>query len=480
MVEALTEATGPLEAGVDVLIVEDEPVQRQALAKWLTTRAGFTVRSSATAEGALRQFRSRQPDVLITDHRLPGDGGHELLLKVKQDYPDTAVIVATGNGNIDDAVVAMRDGAADYLRKPIDMEEMELVVRRSLERRSLDQEIEEQRARDMAANGIDSIDDIVGSSWAMRKLRSLLEHVAGLEKRGGGGMGILLTGEPGTGKGMAARAIHQASARRGGPFIEVNCTAIPELLLEADLMGYERGGFAEVDKVAPGLFEAARGGTLFLDAVADIPGTLQAKLLQVLDTKLVRRLGGSRMRPIDVTIIAATDRNLEEEVQAGRFREDLYHRLSVLRVNMPPVREREGDALQLAQHFLQRHARRSGMSRTVLARSAVQTISGYDWPGNVREIRQRVERAVRTAPGPVYDACDLGLPGKSQGRGAVTAIAPQIDANFGTGTIPLEGVERALIRQALAHSGHHTTVAAKLLGISRHTLLYRLRKHKLR
>jgi len=459
----------------DILLVEDEEVLRRSLAKTLA-REGHELRTAESAEEALGLLSEGLPDLLITDHRLPGMTGHDLLLRVTRDHPGVGVVLITAHGTIEDAVAAMREGALDYLKKPIDLDELKLVVSRCLEREGLRRELDYYRSRDLSNDGAEGI---IGSSPAMEKLRGIIARLASLEKRDGGGPTILLTGETGTGKGLTARALHNASSRAKKPFIEVNCSAIPENLLEAELMGYEKGAFTDAASAKAGLFEAAEGGTIFFDEIGHMPVRLQAKLLKVIDEKRTRRLGSTRDRNVVCTIVTATHMNLEEKVAEAAFLEDLFHRINVVRVELPPLRERGDDRFVLAEHFVIQHASDYGVSVPTIGNDARAAIAGYRWPGNVRELSHAIERAIVLGVGDEILGADLSITG---GAGATVGVRHDggVDVDFSAGSIDLENIESDLIRRAMTFTGGNQARAARVLGLSRDALRYRLEKFGLR
>ena len=459
----------------DILLVEDEEVLRRSLVKTLE-REGHDLRAADSAEAALALIELGPPDLLITDHRLPGISGHELLLQVKAAHPHVGVVLITAHGTIEEAVAAMREGAMDYLRKPIDLHELALVVARCLEQTGLRRELEYYRARDLAGG---EQDGIIGASASIARLREVVARLASLEKRDGGGPTILITGGTGTGKGLTARAIHKASRRADKPFIEVNCSAIPENLLEAELMGHEKGAFTDAAAAKPGLFEAAEGGTIFFDEVGHMPPRLQSKLLKVIDEKSVRRLGSTRDRTVSCTIMTATHMKLEEMVSDGRFLEDLYHRMNVVRVELPALREREDDVLILAEHFVKRHAMEYGIEPPVLGKDAIATLKSYPWPGNVRELSHAIERAIVMGVGARIEARDLSL-GTTDKPGTGVCVGEELVVDFAAGAIDLEKIESELIRRAMEFTGGNQARSARLLGLSRDALRYRLEKFGLR
>lgn len=460
----------------DILLVEDEEVLRRSLARTLE-REGHDLRVAESGEDALELLSQGPPDLLITDNRLPGITGHDILRQVKRDHPQVGVILITAYGTIEDAVAAMREGAADYLRKPIDLHELSLVVHRCLEKVGLRRELDYYRARDLVEG---TPDGIVGSSAAVDRLRALVARLASLEKRDGGGPTILLTGETGTGKGLTARAVHNASARAKKAFIEVNCTAIPENLLEAELMGYEKGAFTDAGTSKVGLFEAAEGGTIFFDEIGHMSASLQAKLLKVIDEKAVRRLGSTRDRVINCTVFTATHMNLEAKVREGTFLEDLFHRINVVKIELPPLRERADDVLVLAEHFLGTHSGEYRMERPRLSEGAVEAIRRHSWPGNVRELSHAIERAIVLSSGGMITEEDLGLSTVQAQQKVGVASDGVVMVDFAQGAIRLEDVEVHLIRRAMEFTQGNQAQSGRLLGLSRDALRYRLEKYGLR
>lgn len=461
----------------DIILVEDEEVLRRSLGKTLE-RLGHSVRTAPSGEAAEVLLGEGPPDLLITDFRLPGMSGHELLLAVKGAHPHVAVIVITAHGTIDDAVAAMREGAADYLRKPIDLQELGIVVDRCLKRESLRRELDYYRTRDLAASAQDGI---IGSSPAAEQLRAVVAKLAALQKRDGTGATILLTGETGTGKGLTARAIHKASPQREAPFIEVNCTAIPDNLLEAELLGYERGAFTDATASKPGLFEAAEGGTIFFDEIGHMNTALQAKLLKVIDEKTFRRLGSTRDRVVRARIVTATHMNLAARVSEGKFLEDLYHRINVIKLELPPLRSRGDDILELADHFVLHHCSEYGLPRKHLSDGARAALCNHPWPGNVRELAHAIERAVVLSTGGTLEAEDLGLSIAEAGRAGVRLGGGSgVEVDFSHGHLDIEEIEAELIRKAMKFTEGNQVKAARLLGLSRDALRYRLDKFGLR
>lgn len=475
----------------DIVLVEDEDVLRRYLSGTLQ-RLEHTVRAAETAEEGLRFIEDGEPDVVLTDFRLPGMSGYDLLKAVKETHPNISVVLLTAHGTVEDAVAAMRAGASDYLTKPVNLQELNLIIDRCLASKGLRNELDYYRKRDLAENGDHGI---VGDSPTMRALRELVVKLAGHEKRGGGGPTVLITGETGTGKGLIARALHRAAPRRDSPFLEVNCAALPDHLLEAELMGYERGAFTGAMKSKPGLFEAAESGTIFLDEIGRMSMDLQAKILKVIDERVLRRLGSTRDRALRCSVITASHLDLAKAVQGETFLPDLFHRINVFRIQSPPLRERGEDILLLAEHFLARHASEYGVGAPRLSDRARAALLEYSWPGNVRELAHAMERAVVLCQGEVIDAGDVSLfslsdarpgggtaAGTSAGEGAAAGAIRAVSdfrLDFSNGPISLEEIESSALKQAFDHAEGNRGTAARLLGMSKDTLRYRLEKFQI-
>jgi DNA-binding NtrC family response regulator len=466
-----------------VLIVDDERTLARAIKAFLT-ESGYEAEVAGDAEQALRLLETMRPDVVFTDVRLPGMNGIDLLRKIREFDAAIPVIIMTAHGTIEGAVEAVKLGAFDYLKKPVDLEELRLLADRARETSQLKQELSYYRRRDAGRDA--SLAGVIGESPAIQAVLEQARQIAALDET----PPVLITGETGTGKGLVARTIHGSSPRAARPFIEVNCTALPATLMEAELFGHERGAFTDAKESRMGLFEAADGGFLFLDEVGDVELSLQGKLLKAVEERTVRRVGGIRDRQIDVRILAATNRDLERDAQRDRFRRDLYFRLAVIILYLPPLRERGGDVLVLAQHYLTQFNAKYGKQVRQLDPRARDLLVAYPWPGNVRELSHVIERAVLWSRGPTLDAEHLSLtipeaaetaerpaerapaaPAEPAPRGAATATSlppPGMD---------LERWERAMIEQALRECDGNQTRAAQRLGISRDTLRYRLKKY---
>jgi DNA-binding NtrC family response regulator len=467
-----------------VLIVDDERTLARAIKAFLT-ESGYEAEVAGDAEQAVRLLETMRPDVVFTDVRLPGMNGIDLLRKIREFDPALPVIIMTAHGTIEGAVEAVKLGAFDYLKKPVDLEELRLLADRARETSQLKQELSYYRRRDAGRDT--NLAGVIGESPAILAVMDQARQIARLHET----PPVLITGETGTGKGLVARTIHGASPRSSRPFIEVNCTALPATLMEAELFGHERGAFTDAKESRMGLFEAADGGFLFLDEVGDVELSLQGKLLKAVEERTVRRVGGIRDRQIDVRILAATNRDLERDAHRDRFRRDLYFRLAVIILHLPPLRERGGDVLVLAQHYLARFNAKYGKQVRQLDPRARDLLLAYPWPGNVRELSHVIERAVLWSRGPTLNAEHLSLTtpesaGETAERPAEPAAAMPTEAPPALATngpslpppgMDLERWERAMIEQALRECEGNQTRAAQRLGISRDTLRYRLKKH---
>ena len=439
-----------------VLVVDDEPATRSGL-KRLLEQAGLKVETAGDGAAALAIVSDDPVDVIITDLRMPGMDGIELLRQLRERGFSQPVIVATAYGDVSSAVSAMRAGADDFLTKPLDLDALMVTIERVVARHAIRVEAENLR-RQMRERDGGGLRGLVGSSTAMQKVYRLARQVAGARAT------VLITGDSGTGKGELARAIHELGGRAARPFVAVHCGALPETLLENELFGHERGAFTGADKKRIGRFEQATGGTLFLDEIGDITPAVQIKLLRVLQERKLERLGSNETVDLDVRLIAATNRDLAEEVQKGRFREDLYYRLNVVHVEMPPLRARGGDVLVLADHFLKRFTEENQRSITGFTDAARAKLLAHSWPGNVRELENAMERAVVLSTGDLLDAKDLPF-GDAP---ANTLGAPRVPG------ATMAEIERHAILTTLESVGGSTTKAAKILDVSVRTIQYRL------
>ena len=449
-----------------LLIVDDEGALREAIAERLADH-GFAVAQADSGEQALQRLTEFAFDILITDLRLPGIDGRQVLQAALDRYPELIAIVITGFGTVKDAVEAIKQGAADFITKPFQFDALLHVLNSALEQRRLKSENAylrsqlEERYR---------IDGLVGRSRVMRDLFQLLETVAATSST------VLITGETGTGKELAARAIHHNSPRRANRFVALNCSAIPETLLEAELFGHVRGAFTGAVGTRQGRLEQAHRGTLFLDEVGTMSPALQAKLLRVLQEREFERVGDSHTIKIDVRVIAATHSDLARMVSEGTFREDLYYRLNVIPVRLPPLRERREDVPLLVQHFLQRLAVESGRGPMTVSQEALRRLMAYPWPGNVRQLENAVERAVAFSNGrPQIDVQDLAS--DVQAPPAATEAAPVWFPDDGLDFEQyIEGVELSLIKRSLERTQGNKRQAARLLKLKRTTLIEKLKR----
>jgi DNA-binding NtrC family response regulator len=458
-----------------ILIVEDEAILGDSIATYLTHH-GYATARAASGEEALARAAEAAPDVVLVDVRLPGMDGLEVLQALRDPAPTAEVVMMTAHGSVSSAVQAMRAGAFDYLAKPLDLDEVRVVVEKALAHLRMRRELSYLKARD--AGGSPAA-EMVGESACMRELKRQIQRIASLESAQGDAPTVLILGETGTGKEVVARALHQQSARAAGPFVEINCAAIPATLLEAELFGHEKGAYTDARAAKPGLFEAAEGGTLLLDEIGHMDLALQVKLLRAIEEKTVRRVGGLRPKEVNARILAATNRDLDAAVKAGEFRADLYYRIKALTIRLPPLRDRDGDILLLARHFLARSASRYGLPPKVLTPAAEAMLLAYPWPGNVRELAHVAERAVLLHAGDTVEPRHLEL-AAAVGSASVALGEGGVQVDFSAGGIVLEEVERQIILQALKAAGWDRSRAAKLLGISRETLRYRIEKFKLR
>jgi two-component system, NtrC family, response regulator AtoC len=438
-----------------VLVVEDEEKLRRVIELQLKT-AGYDVEQAGTAEDALKL--TDHADVILTDLRLPGQSGLELIGELRSQDSHTPVIVMTAFGSIETAVEAMKAGAVDFLPKPFSLDHLMTVVDKALELRTLRDENRELRAE---LNQRYEFDNIVGRSEPMREIFATIDRVAPTRAT------VLLCGESGVGKDMIARAIHHHSPRADRPFVKINCTALPENLMESELFGYEKGAFTGANTSKPGKFEQADTGTVFLDEIGDVPGSIQVKLLRILQEREFERLGSNKTRHIDVRVLAATNVDLRAALEQGTFREDLYYRLNVLPINIPPLRDRKEDIPFLVNHFIKKLRKDLGTPVESISDAAIERLLGYHWPGNVRELENVIERSMVLASGKVLEAGDIKLDTAPKAR------AVSVD-NFLPEGMTLDEFEQSIIREALQRANGNKSQAARLLGLTRNALRYRL------
>ena len=444
-----------------LLVADDDPGLRESLERTLT-REGYRVVLASDGRAALERVQAGGVDLIVTDLRMPGLTGLELLRAAKAIMPDVDVILLTAFGTVEEAVKAMKDGAYDFLTKPFRREQLIKLVDKALERRDL---IEQNRALKKQLEDIRAKGQMIGASPSFRRMLTLVEQIADSSAT------ILIQGESGTGKELVARTIHERSARRNGPFVAVNCAALPETLLESELFGYEKGAFTGAAGRKEGRFELANGGTLFLDEVADLSLVTQPKILRVLQEGEFERLGGTRSLQVDVRIVAATNQDLSEMVKEKRFREDLYYRLNVISVRVPPLRERHEDIRVLAQHYLRVYAAKNGRKLEGFSNEALERLESYAWPGNVRELENLIERSVLLARKDRIDAEDL-----PEEIGGVKR--PPRDAILELVGTPLTEIEQRLLDETLRITGGNKTQAAKLLGIDVRTVARKLERRE--
>jgi DNA-binding NtrC family response regulator len=446
-----------------ILVVEDDAAQRVGLQQLLKSW-GFTVEVAADGQDAVEKVASVRPTIVLSDLIMPRLGGLELLTALRQDNPDLTVVLMTAQGTVETAVTAIKQGAYDYLTKPIDPQRLKILLDQILERHDTQREMRVLR-RQLQERG--TFGKMIGASVEMRKIYQMVEQAAPT------GASVLVSGESGTGKELVAQTVHQLSPRASQPFIPLNCAAIPDTLLESELFGHEKGAFTGAITRRQGAFELANRGTLFLDEIAEMTPATQAKLLRVLQERSFRALGGQREQSVDIRVVAATNVDPPEAVRQGKLREDLFYRLNVFAIQLPPLRERKDDIPLLIQAFLKEFNTRNSRSVVGLSENATHILMQYSWPGNVRELRNVIERATIVAKGDVIEAGDLPT------LAAVSASAP---ASGGGPTLTagttVDQAEQQLIEVTLAHTGGNKTRAAEMLGISLKTLHNKLNRMK--
>jgi two-component system response regulator HydG len=443
-----------------VLIVDDDRSMCEMLETDLRLR-DFHCLWTTSPTAAFELLQSHQVDVVLTDLRMPGLSGTELCERIVANRPDVPVVVMTAFGSLESAVAAMRVGAYDFVTKPIELDILALALQRAVRHHTLQEKV---KVLSEEVEGLKRFDDMLGTSRPMQELFDQLGRIADSEAA------VLITGESGTGKELVARAIHRRSRRNGKPFVPVNCAALPDALLESELFGHAKGAFTDARAARKGLFLEAEGGTLFLDEIGEFPLVTQAKLLRALEEQRLRPVGGDREQPFDVRILSATNRDLESAIEEGRFREDLYFRVNVIQVDVPPLRARGTDVLLLAQHFLQIFAARSRKEVVGLSDAVAEKLLAYAWPGNVRELRNVIERAVALTRYQQLAVDDLPEKIRTYRQSRMV-----IDSGDPTELVPLEDVERRYILQVLEAVGDNKANAARILGLDRKTLYRKLR-----
>jgi len=460
-----------------VLIIDDQNLIRNSL-KVALEKEGYGVYTSETGEEGLRLIKKHSVDLVLLDIRLSDINGIEVLKKIRETDAETIVIMMTGYGTVESAVTAMKLGAFDYINKPFKSRNITTIIKLALETQRLKREVGEFRDKNRDLYGTDKI---IGKSSVMVKSLEMVRKVSQIESST-----VLIEGESGTGKELVARAIHYNSARCNGPFVEINCSAIPYTLLESELFGYEQGAFTDAKKIKKGLFEQASGGTLFLDEIGDMDLGMQAKVLNVLQEQKFRRLGGDRVIKTDARIIAATNHNLREDVSRKKFRQDLFYRLNVIHIYLPPLRERREDIILLTKYFINEF--NSSFKKTVRGASqeAVDTLSNYSWPGNVRELRNTIERIMIIDNPEIIQSKHLPaeIIGEPLHLSKADHFSSGVDLEIPDGGIDLKDLtdrmQARLIQKALARAGGNKSKAAKLLNIDRFSLRYLMNKLQIR
>jgi len=446
-----------------ILIVDDDQDLTDLLVAGLTAQ-GYETKGCASAELGIAALSEQRFDVILADINLPGMSGIEFCSRVIEDRPDQVVMVMTAFGSMKSAIAAIRAGAYDYIVKPLDVDAVGLRISRVVRESRIRDEARRLRA---VVEVKETYGGLLGSSPAMQKIYDMLERVSNSEAS------VLITGESGTGKELVARALHDHSSRRGGPFVAVNCSAVPDNLLESELFGHSKGAFTDARNDRVGLFAQAHGGTLFLDEIGEIPISMQPKLLRALEERRVRPVGSNTEIEFDVRIVAATNRDLEAAVEEQRFREDLYFRVNVIHVDLPPLRSRGTDVVSLGQHFLNRYSLQAGKDVQGISPSAAQRLCDYEWPGNVRELRNCMERAVALTRHSDLVVEDLPERVAKYRRSHVV-----VASDDPTELVPMEEVERRYILRVVETVGGNKTMASKILGLDRKTLYRKLERYK--
>lgn len=453
-----------MNADKSVLVVDDDAPIRDSLEKTLK-RDGYLVETTADGESALEVIRQQPINLVLADLRMPKMDGLQLLKTVKMLAPEIEFILMTAYGEVDTAVEAMREGAYNFIQKPLKRHEILLTIARALEKQTLTIEVQSLREQKVAEH---HLDNIIGKSPIIRQLIMKVQQVAPSTAN------VLITGESGTGKEIFANALHTLSPRANKPIIKVNCGALPDALLESELFGYEKGAFTDAKAGKPGRFELADGGTLFLDEIGEMPKPLQVKLLRVLQDGKFERLGGTRTLAVDVRLIAATNKDLTAEVEAGNFRDDLFYRLNVITLELPPLRSRREDIPLLVDRFLEKYSEKDAKPIRGISRQALETLEAYYWPGNVRELENAIEQAVVLTQSDTIEQMDLPA---SIHKGSKDSVQPQdsksISIPLGT---PMEKIEQKVITEVLSMTSGDKELTAKLLGVSSRTIYRKLGK----
>ncbi|MEI6669866.1 MAG: sigma-54 dependent transcriptional regulator [Acidobacteriota bacterium] len=454
-----------------VLVIDDDE-QMQFFLNEALRRQGYAVTLKKTAEEGLQALKADSADLILLDIRLPGMSGLEAVEEILKIDPRVPIIIMTAHGTRDNAIDAIRRGAYDYFTKPFRLEEMEIVIRRALEKRKLHFEIERLR---------EELATVPGHGWAAATSRAMGEVMHLIDRAAPTDSTVLILGESGVGKELVAEAIHERSSRKHRPFVRLNCAAIPETLLESELFGYERGAFTGAQNRKPGKFELSDGGTLLLDEIGDMTLATQAKILRVLQSRQVERVGGTSTINVDVRILASTNKDLLRNVREGTFRDDLYFRLNVITINVPPLRERREEIPGLVDHFLAEANQRLGRTIRRSSSDALAALMAYDWPGNIRELKNAVERAAVVTDGEVITLTSLPQPIRPAGVGLVAGVASQQWESPGSVSLDekISQLERAFVIEALSRTGGVQAQAARLLGITERSVWHLVKKHKI-
>jgi len=447
-----------------ILIVDDEKGQRDIL-NVILKKEGYDVVDVPGVREALNQLDKREFDLILTDLKMQGQSGLDLLEKVLTDDPQQCVILMTAHGTVDSAVEAMKKGAFDYLEKPLERDDLILTLRRAFERIGL---VRENRVLQKRVEAFQFIPNMLGDHPKMREVSRVVTKIAATTST------VLIVGESGTGKELVARAIHDGSQRSAKPFMAINCAAIPDSLIESELFGHEKGSFTGANAREFGIFEAANGGTVFLDEIGEMNVAMQAKLLRAIQEKEIRRVGGKVNIPLDVRILSATNKELEQEIKRGAFREDLFYRLNVIRINLPPLRERGSDVKTLAEFFVKKYSQATGIAVDGISKPALKLLMNYVWPGNVRQLESVIERSVLMAESNIIQPEDLPVE-----ISAMSALGGNIPFDLPPEGIAFEEFEKGLIVKAMERAEWVIGKAAPLLGMSYKTLQYRLEKFEI-
>jgi two-component system response regulator AtoC len=451
-------------SGARVLVIDDETGLRHTL-ELILADEGYVIRTAGDGEEGLRMALAEPPDLILCDIRMPRLDGLGFIERYRAEGGEALVVMMSAYGTLESAIEAMRKGAYDYISKPFNADEVILALRKAEERESLRREVKRLRARVGEAEGFEQV---IGHSAVLREVLDVAARVAAYPTT------VLITGESGTGKESVARAIHRASPRRDAPFVAVNCGAIPENLLESELFGHEKGAFTGAERAREGLIAEANGGTLFLDEIGELPSALQVKLLRALQERTIRPVGSSQERPVDVRILAATSRDLVADVEEGRFREDLYYRVNVIHLHLPPLRTRPEDVGALAEHFLRLHARRLGIADASIDPALLPVLARYVWPGNVRELENVIERALVLSGGAITEE---HLPAHVRTSQPVFHVA--VDGDDLSVKRRLPALERELIARALERTRGNRTRASEILDLSTRALTYKIQEYGL-